>query len=314
MKVVFVCAYGADKSKVRDYLDKIDRQDIRVEKHGYLQKDDEVAEYDVQPPQSKFLLDFGGNVVRFGSFQDNYKPMKIDLDKNERREHLESYKLNKSDMLFKNQRLTIASQKTINRNIQEVKDSIIESERLSNVGIFDLLDLWYIEDDYTELTMIYLAFINNAYCYEMEDKWGKPTYGYSYQKYNRENDSYSQKEVSGFYNSKTADWLMEENRSFIEDYPDEEERSVKALKTRMASIANMRDWKKAKDGIITKEELMENQPTIKKSVYEIRFFGEFLRQKKEEEMEEIEDMQYQKIETNNNGGYDIFIESDNIPF
>lgn len=257
----------------------------------------------------KYFIDFGGSSVTFGDFQEHFTPLPPDASNEEVKEYMAKRGLKNSKFLFHKHHLVPSTQDTIDRNIEEFNESI-NGLRLGEMRLGQLLDKWYLEDNIDELILIFLAFVKTAYSEPMQDKWGRDTVGYTYKKYDNESQNYDTKTVSGFYNEKTAQWLLEIYYKVIEKYPEKKDHWLKAMKTKMYNISKMRQFEMLKDGVVTTEEFEDKYKQIQESIYALRFFPEFLEKK---HLEEIEDMKQENDETNKTLP-EIDIDEDIIPF
>jgi len=233
----------------------------------------------------KYIIDFGGSSITFGDFQEHFVPIKPGTPPVEIREYMLNRGLTNPSFLFYKDNLVLSSQSVIDENIKVFNDSIA-GKRLGELRIGQLLDKWSIEDNIDELILIFFAFIKNAYCEDMEDKWGRATIGYSYQKYDRDSDSYSTKLVTGFYNEKTATWLLELYYQAIDRFPEKEKHWFKAMKTKMFNMARMKQWLHLKNGVVSEDDFESNYRSISENIFSIRFFPDFLVKKFEEEKED----------------------------
>jgi len=308
-KVVFVCSKETKVDDVKSFLKGKNREDIRVESFGYKPKDDEICELDVYYTP-KYFIDFGGSSITFGDFQEHFVPLDPDATNDEVREYMSNRGLKNSNFLFHKHHLVPSRQEVIDNNIEEFLASI-KGLRLGEMRLGQLLDKWFLEDEnIMELVFIFLAFVKTAYSEPMIDKWGRDTIGYTYQKFDVETKTTETKEVVGFYNEKTANWLLEIYFKMIEKYPEKQQHWFKAMKTKMYNMAKMKQFLMLKNGVISTEDFEEKYKPIQESVYALRFFPEFLEKK---HLEEIEDSV--RTENNYSGTVpEIDVSDEEIPF
>jgi superfamily II DNA or RNA helicase len=219
-----------------------------------------------------YIMDVGQNVMRLGLITDEYKPLaygtELKLVRYDIGKHLAMTHLALLDD-------EIITREAYTKAISAIKD---DDRRLSKLTVEELQMRFKLTDSIFMLIACGVAFMDKVHCVPMNDRWGKPSRGYHAISYDKERGCEVEKPVVGFYNASTLTWLTDEAVALFEEHKDEPvllEKWMKSYRTKIRSIVNN-----------------------KKSIYSIKFFANYLREKYIEENQEPE----------------IDVDEDEIPF
>jgi superfamily II DNA or RNA helicase len=236
-----------------------------------------------------YIMDVAQNVMRFGLITDEYEPLPYEAD-------IKTVKYDigkKLSMPY----LELLEDETVSREAYKAKISSILSDnrRYSKRTVEELKLAYMVEYDPMKIIAIGLTFMDKVHCEPMTNKWGKEDRGYITMSYDKTLGREVEKEIVGFYNPKTLQWIAEPFIKLIEDNKDNKllvEKWTKSMKTKIRSVINKR-----------------------LNVYTLRFFPEFL-EKKELEIELVEGWLYLDHENKVGYVYDNSIKTDyrNVSF
>ena len=258
--ILFIPKNQEDSTIIKKQLKEMGVTNVVVldEKH-YTESDYDMAFHDVIPNKEfGYIMDFGQNVKRLGTSYDKYSPPVYNEDDGYKkvREALEDVSYpHLATVMDDNNRIYEVSREWYEAEINSIENDTRKYSEMDSVSLKKRFD---VSNDIESVIAMGLAFALIVHCEPMKDRWNNDSMGYMAVSYDKEKKKEVYKPVVGFYNAKTLSWISEDAISLFsnDDWKDNHKKWLSAYKTKIRNIVNN-----------------------KKSIYAIKFFANFLKEK-----------------------------------
>jgi len=170
--------------------------------------------------KDKFILDCGNNLSRLGFAYDEFE---APVDINEARKMIKEIKLEHIEVVCKDEsKIYEISRESYNKVIENIK---ADKRPMSQMSVDEKIDKFFIEDDISELVLLYFGLFKDLY--------GDP---YMYEKWNPQTQKNELKEVKSYYKESSIDWVLEPWIKAFNNYPEMKNQWIKSFKTKARSL------------------------------------------------------------------------------